>query len=190
MRSLLPGIVAGAVVCCGLTAAAQAAEAPAPDQAALAQPSVWQHHEAKFTYMGFTTAYSCDALEGKVAQILKHFGARKPEVRASGCPRGPNSLSHMIWVQVKFDTLGAAGSDATAAEVVQAQWMPVRLDGQRPFFMGTGDCELIDNMKPLLLANFSTRNLSYDASCTPHQVTFADFRIQGEVLKGPAEHPG
>src|SRR5579863_4621660 len=71
------------------------------------QPSAWQHHQVTFTFTGFTAAYSCDGLEGKVGSILKFFGAKDPKVDASGCPRGPSSLSHMIWVKVDFDTLRA-----------------------------------------------------------------------------------
>ena len=180
MRHTLQCIAAAVVAACTLAAQASAADAPAN-----AQASTWQHHESKFTYMGFTASYTCDGIEGKVTQVLKYFGASKPEVRASGCPRGPNSLSRIINVEVKFDTLSAAAAETPAAQVVQAQWLPISLNGQRPFFMGLGDCELIDSMKPTLLATFSLRNVSYEASCTPHQVTFADFHVKGEVLKVP-----
>ena len=45
-------------------------------------------------------------------------------------------------------------------------------------------------MKAMLIANFSLRKLSYTAACTPHEVTFVDFRVNGEVLKSTAEHSG
>jgi hypothetical protein len=167
------------------SAAAQAADGVAGTQA-----SAWQHHEAKFSFMGFTTAYSCDGVEGKVKSILTFFGARNPQVQASGCPRGPDTISHMIWLNVQFDSLRAAPAETPSTDVVQARWTPIRLDGQRPFFMGTGDCELIYDMKPVLTDAFSFQNLSYEASCTPHQVTFADFRVKGDVLKSPQEHKG
>jgi len=182
--ALLAGLALGA-------AAGQAADTAAAATAATStEASAWQHHKAKFDYFGFTSAYSCDGLEGKVGQILKFFGARDPKVQASGCPRGPDSLSHSVWVNVEFDTLAAASVETPAGEVVQARWTPFKLNAQRPFFMGAGDCELIDRMKPMLLANFSLRNLSYDASCTPYEETFADFRVNGEVLKSAAEHAG
>lgn len=164
-------------------AAAQAADTPG-------EASTWQHHQAEFDFRGFTSAYSCDGLEGKVKQILKFFGARNPSVEASGCPRGPDSLSHMVWVKVAFETLAVAPADAPAGEIVPARWTPFTLNRQRPFFMDEGDCELIDDMKPVLIANFSLRKLSYSAVCTPHEVTFADFRVDGEVLKSAAEHSG
>jgi hypothetical protein len=38
--------------------------------------------------------------------------------------------------------------------------------------------------------DFSLRRLDYSASCTPHQLSIADFRVQGEVLKSSAAHSG
>jgi hypothetical protein len=155
------------------------------------EASAWQHHSAKFNYSGWTSAYTCDGMEGKVRQIMEFLGARKDmTVKASGCPRGSNSLSHMVWVTLEFDTLAPAAAGAATADLVPAQWTEFRLTGQRPFFMDAGDCELIDAMKPMLTANFSLRALDYSTSCTPHEVTFADFRVKGEVLKAEPEHAG
>jgi hypothetical protein len=172
------------------TTAIKAADAPVGTADAAIQASAWQHHQAKFNFMGFTTAYSCDGLEGKVKSILKFFGARNPRVQTSGCPRGPDTISHMIWVNVEFDSLAAASAGTPSGDVVQARWTPVQLDGQRPFFMGEGDCELIFAMKPVLTDAFSFQSLSYETACTPHEVTFADFRVKGQVLKSPLEHTG
>jgi hypothetical protein len=142
------------------------------------ESTAWQHHSAKFNYSGFTSAYTCEGMEGKVRQIMQFLGARKDmTINASGCPRGPNSPSHMVWVTLEFDTLAPAAAGAASAAMV-------------PFFMDAGDCELIEAMKPMLTANFSLRALDYSTSCTPHEVTFADFRIKGEVLKADPEHAG
>ncbi len=180
-------ITATTLMVLALGAAASQADSSTP---AAAQPSAWQHHQVTFTYMGFTSAYSCDGLEGKVASILKFFGAKNPQVQTSNCPRGPDSISHVIQVKVDFDTLRAAAGDTPASDIVQARYTPFKLDSRRPFFMGEGDCELIYSMKPMLIASFSFQKLSYDATCTPHQVTFADFRVDGEVLKSAQEHDG
>lgn len=190
MKHLSRWITSAVLAALALGAAGQAAQAAAATVTGTTEPSAWQHHKARFDYLGFTSAYTCDGLEGKVGQILKFFGARDPKVQASGCPRGPDSISHSVWVKVEFDTLAAASADTPAGEIVPARWTPFKLNAQRPFFMGEGDCELIDRMKPMLLANFSLRNLSYDASCTPHELTFADFRVNGEVLKSAVEHAG
>jgi hypothetical protein len=176
------------------TAAAASLTCAAP--LSLASPATpeataWQHHKAEFNYSGFTSAYTCDGMEGKVRQIMQFLGARKGmTVNASGCPRGLDSPSHMVWVTLEFDTLAPAAAGAATADLVPAQWTEFRLTGQRPFFMDSGDCELIAAMKPMLTANFSLRALDYSTRCTPHEVTFADFRVKGEVLKADPEHAG
>jgi len=123
------------------------------------QASTWHHHHATFTYFGITAFYSCDGLEGKVSQILLFLGARHDlRVQADGCARGGSSPSRIVSVTVDFDTLSAA-SDAPAADIVQANWTPFKLDADRPFFMGQGDCELIRAMQPMLTQDFSLRRL-------------------------------
>ena len=157
----------------------------------LTEATAWQHHHATFNYFGITALYTCDGLEDKVRMILRFFGARQDlKVQANGCPRGPNSVTRVAWVTADFDTLAAASADAPAADIVQAQWTPFKLNAQRPFFMGEGDCELIDAMRPMLTHNFSWRGLAYSTSCTPHELSYADFRMQGEVLKSSAGHAG
>jgi hypothetical protein len=179
-------VTAAALICgSSLSLASPAAVAPTPEATA------WQHHSARFNFAGFTSAYTCDGMEGKVREIMKFLGARKDlQVAAHGCPRGGNSPSHMVWVTLEFDTLAPAPAGAATADLIPAQWTEFRLTGQRPFFMDAGDCELIEAMKPMLTANFSLRALEYSTSCTPHEVTFADFRVKGEVLKADPEHAG
>jgi len=173
------------------SAAAPSAAAPAAASDAAPQGYVWKHHDARVDVMGFTSAYTCDGIEGKVRDILRYLGARKNiTVEAHGCPRGPDSLEHLLWLTVSFDTLVPAAADTAAADLVPAQWKSVKIDAQHPFFMGEGDCELIDALKPLVTANFSVRSFNYSTSCTPHQVTMIDFRVQGEVLKPDRGHEG
>jgi len=186
MKHTLKWIAASAAAVslgCGATSSLAS---PAP-----AEATAWQHHSARFNYSGFTSAYTCEGMEGKVREIMQFLGARKDmKVNANGCPRGPDSLSRMVWVAVEFDTLAPAAAGAATADLVPAQWTAFRLTAQRPFFMGAGDCELIEAMKPMLTADFSLRALDYSTSCTPHEVTFADFRVKGEVLKAGPEHAG
>jgi hypothetical protein len=185
-------LIASVVLAAQLAHAADAASGgPADSSAAAPEAFAWQHHSGRINYMGFTSAYTCDGIEGKVRDILRYLGARKdPKVEAHGCPRGPDSLEHQIWITVEFDTLAPAAPGTAATDLVPAQWTAIKLDAQRPFFMGAGDCELIDALKPLVTANFSSRALNYSTTCTPHEVTFADFRVQGEVLKTGSEHTG
>lgn len=100
--------------------------------------SAWKHHHATFTYAGFTSAYTCDSMEDKVKEILLFVGARKDaQVQATGCPRGPNSLSHLVTVSVDFDTLQAA-PDSSQTDGVQARWTDLQFAPRHPRFMDEG----------------------------------------------------
>jgi hypothetical protein len=141
----------------------------------------WQHHKLTFSYIGFTSLYTCDGLEAHVRQILLHLGARKDlKVSASGCPGPFNAPSRSAFVGVDFYSLAPAepGSDT-----VQARWTPVEVTPRRPEFMGAGDCELIQNMKDLITQNFSMRDVKYRTDCFPHEISFDGFAVRGQALR-------
>jgi hypothetical protein len=182
--SALAAILASAIA---VTAAPDtaAADAAAADTAAGGQvvSGTWEHHHASFTYYGITALYSCDALETNIRALLLHFGARKDAtVSARGCPHGSSVPGRNAIVDVDFYSL-APSADATGSDVVQARWAPVLVSPIHPYFMGRGDCELVDELKDILSKNFSLRDLKYRADCVPHQVNIDDFTIKGEALK-------
>lgn len=154
-----------------------------------AQPAVWQQHHAQFDYFGVATHYTCDSLELKVRQILEYLGAKKGVyVVATGCPRGPESLTRSAFVRVDFSTLVAAPEGGNAADIVPAVWTPTKLNAQKPMFMGDGDCELIDHMRKLLTDNFSWKGtVTYQASCPVETVEMFDYHVQGDLLKASGE---
>jgi hypothetical protein len=157
-----------------------AADAPAGGPAVA---GTWEHHHANFTYYGITALYSCDGLENNIRALLLHFGARKDAtVSARGCPHGSSVPGHNAIVDVDFYSL-APSADAKGDNVVQARWVPVLVSPTHPYFMGHGDCELVDELKDILSKNFSLRDLNYRTDCVPHQVNIDDFTIKGEALK-------
>jgi hypothetical protein len=156
----------------------------------------WQAQKLNFSYTGFTTLYTCDGLEGKVREILLAFGARKDvTVRATGCTEPMNRPSRMAWVAVEFSSLApvagpagsspGAGAGAPAGDAVQASWSKVQLSPNQPFFMGAGECELVEQMRDVLKKGFALRNVDYRVSCTPHQVSVADYTVTAEALMAP-----
>jgi hypothetical protein len=169
-----------------LGASPAAAERPAvPDTVT----SAWQHRKVNFNYFGVTSLYTCDGLEGQVRRILLHFGARKDmRVRAGGC-LGPNEPSHSAWVDADFYALAPA-ADAGAADSVQGHWAELDVTARRPSFLGDGDCELVEEMKELMIKSFSLRGVEYRTSCVPHQLTMDGFRVKGEALKMTAAKRG
>ena len=167
-----------AVAILPLSLAAAAADTPV---AADIVPGVWQHHKVTISYFGITAAYSCDGLEEHVRNILLHLGARKDaKVYANGCPRGPEVPSHTAWIETDFYTLAPA--DGSVADAVKAHWAAREVTPRRPFYMGDGDCELIQEMKDLVLKNFSLRDVQYRTDCVPHQIVLDGFGINGQAL--------
>lgn len=167
-----------------LVAAPAAAAAAAADTPSVAPVSArWQKHELKFNYSGFTSLYTCDGLEGKVREILVHFGARKEaKVRATGCAFGPNTPSATAWVTVEFESLGDAGQNG-GADTVAAGWQPVELRPRRPISMGDGECELVEQLKPVLTAGFALQDIDYRTRCMAHQTSLGDYSVRGKVLQ-------
>jgi hypothetical protein len=145
--------------------------------------SAWQHHKVMFSYVGVTSLYTCDGLEGQVRQILLHLGARKGvTVTATGCPGPFNTPSHSAWVDADFYTL-VPSADASGSDTVKARWTSLEVTSQRPSFIGDGDCELIEEMKDLITKNFSLRDVEYRTQCVPHEVTLDAFAVKGQALR-------
>ena len=143
----------------------------------------WHPQKAEFTYTGFTALYTCDGLEDKVRDILLTFGAQKGvKVHARGCSDGRNRPSKFAWVTAEFSSLATA-TDPAAADAVKAVWSKVQLAPNRPFFMGSGECELVEQMRDVLQKGFTLRNIEYRTSCVPHQISVADYAVAAEVLK-------
>jgi hypothetical protein len=143
----------------------------------------WEHRQAEFTYYGITTLYSCDGLESNIRSLLVHLGARKDaKVDARGCPHGSSVPGHNAIVALDFYTL-TPSADANSPNTVQARWTPVLVSPTHPYFMGHGDCELLDEMKDIITKNFSLRDLSYRTDCVPHQINIEDFNVKAEALK-------
>jgi hypothetical protein len=150
----------------------------------------WQHHKVTFSYVGFTSLYTCDGLEEQVRAILLHLGARKDaKVMASGCPGPIGAPSRTAWVDADFYTLAPVGN-AGGSDTVKALWTAVEVTPQHPTFMGDGDCELIQAMKDLVTKNFSLRDLEYRTDCVPHELMMDGFAVKGQALRAlPVNRP-
>jgi len=160
-------------VCLGAAVIAHAA----PPAAGVAV--TWQHHHASFDYVGFTVAYNCDALEAQVARILKYLGARDDLKVVANCRRGADELAHHAWVNVDFDV----PVESDEPDGAYGQWTAVVMNSRHPNFLGQGDCEIVESIKSLIVANFGLRNLDYQVSCAPHQLSSQDFSVKAEALK-------
>jgi hypothetical protein len=172
-RSLAPAAVAlwiGA-------AAAATADGPAEVKAQ------WQAQKLDITYFGLTSRYTCDGIEGKVEQFLRAYGARKDmRIRASGCDFEPGHVSRTAHVTGAFQVLVPA-VEAAGPETVAARWQPLELRPQHPFEMGEGDCELFEQLRPVLEKAFTQRDAHYTSRCTPYQVNLGSWGLKASVLR-------
>jgi hypothetical protein len=181
------GAAAAVILLSGATARSGAAPEPAVSPTGDVVSGAWQHHKVTFTYIGFTALFTCSGLEDHVRQILVHLGARKDaKVSATGCPGPIDTPSGSAWVDADFYSLAPA-ADPAGPNLVRARWTALQVSPRRPHFMGGGDCELMQGMKDLITKNFTLRNVEYNTSCFPHDISLAGFELKGQALRAVPE---
>ena len=155
------------------------AQSPAPAWA------VWTPKELRFTYMGFTSHYSCDGLADKMRSILLQLGARPDlRIREIPCSGSLGRPTEFPGVTVNMNVLvpwDATSANATVTPV-PAHWKTVELSTDRDPLREAGDCELIEQVKAHVLPLFSARNVDYRSTCVPNQLQIGGTRLKSEVL--------
>lgn len=146
--------------------------------------AVWTPKEVQFTYMGFTTLYSCDGLKDDIREMLLQLGARKDlkvyEEPCSGPPDRPNPFPG---VRIKMSVLTPAPStESDVSHMVQAQWKTVKFPRRETGINAAGQCELLEQFKKTVLPLFTTRNVDLVATCVPHQLSPLGTKLQADVL--------
>jgi hypothetical protein len=200
MRDAFPalGICAATVVLVLAGAATMPARADAPAAQADSVAAVWTAKQKRYTYMGFTSRYSCDGLRDKIRSTLLKFGAAKDlKVFSMACPGGAGRPTSFPGVSIDMQVLTPA-SDADAAagvKTVPAHWKLVDLTASRDPLDVAGDCELIEQIKQQILPLFTTRNVQYQSTCIPNQLQIGSTQLKAEFLVAdeptkPAKPPG
>lgn len=181
-RQSVAGRTAAVAFTCALLVSSVTGAASATAEPA-GTPAQWHSQKVEFTYAGFTAFYTCEGLESKVRDVLLTFGARKDlKVWALGCDRAQNKPNKIAWVEAEFSSLAPA-AEGSGADTVQAVWGKVELAPNRPTNMGMGECELVEQMRPILEKGFALRNANYQTSCVPKQISVADYNVKAEVLR-------
>jgi hypothetical protein len=160
-------------------AADGAAQAPAATE-----PAVWTQKEVQFTYMGFTTHFTCDGLRDTVRDMLLQLGARKDDLKVyeQPCSR-PDRPDPFPGVKIKMSVLQPAPATPNSqAPMVEAHWKAVKLPNRTNGLDAAGQCELLEQFKQKVLPLFTTRNVNLNASCVPHQLDPIGTSLQAEVL--------
>jgi hypothetical protein len=183
-RSLL--IRASALAACSLLLSAAVLGQPSA-QTAPAPPAwaVWTPKELRFTYMGFTSHYSCDGLRDKMRAILLQLGARPDmKLREMPCAGQLGRPTEFPGVTVNMNVLTPFDpTKANATETpVPAHWKSVVISTDRDPLREAGDCELIEQVKSRVLPLFTTRNVEYRSTCVPNQLQIGGTQLKAEVL--------
>jgi hypothetical protein len=189
-RRSIPLRAAAAVVTLAL---ASGALAEPPAQNSPPTWAVWTPKELRFTYMGFTSHYSCDGLADKMRLILLQLGARPDlKVREVPCSGSFGTPTAFPGVTVNMNVLtpwDATGANASVTPV-PAHWKLVELSTDRDPLREAGDCELIEQVKAHVLPLFSARNVDYRSTCVPNQLQIGGTVLKAEVLIAEDQQAG
>ena len=175
-----------AVLLCGPVLA----DTPANDSGAVS--AVWTPKELRFVYLGFTSKYSCDGLADVMRKVLLVLGARKDlRVSPTPCSAPFGRPDPFPGVTVKMNVLEPAGSTdansgAAAAQPVPAHWKMVDVNAAlaRDPLWQAGQCELLEQIKQSVLPKFSARNVQYQSTCVPNQLSIGATQLRAEMLVG------
>ena len=180
----------------------QAAYADAAGDDTNAVQAVWQPVEVKYSYVGFTTAYNCDAFESKVKSILLALGATPmTKVQANGCI-DVNRPSRNFFVTITTATPIAASEakepgDKATKELVErltgkadplktdpfpAQWKTVDLSRERRLNLEPGDCELMEGLRDKVLPKIGAKVVAHNISCTPGNLSIQTPQLSVSAL--------
>lgn len=201
MESHLPSLVraplAGACILAALLS--HAAYAGSPDATVQV---VWKPIEIKYSYVGFTTAYNCDAFESKVKNILLVLGApAQTKVQANGCidvnrpsrnffvtittakpiPASeakdePNKAERELAVRL------TGKKDPLTADAFPAQWKTVELSRERRLDLQPGDCELMEGLTKDVLPKLSVKVVTDRVNCTPNNISISTPQLTVSAL--------
>jgi len=146
--------------------------------------AAWRRNQVEFTYMGFTTLYTCDGLKGKVKSLLRHLGARDDmKVTTSGCEFQPGEIARLPRVRLDFHApVPRESGDHDAGLPVPAAWKPIVIRRDTPRNLGIGDCELVEQFRDHVLPAFTTRELTGHLNCVPHQLSGSRFELRLQSL--------
>lgn len=207
------GIVMLMVASAAAVGAGAAAASPAD---AGAVNAVWVDHDIAFTYMGFTSHYSCSGMEGKVKYVLKHLGARPGyKVTSTGCINmsGPEIMPRVrvraalpmqatpeLLAQLEKDraqlqlAARAGGKPVAATDAVGTQfpatWRVVRFEGTSLSDVQDGDCEMMEQLLRQVLKPMGVREVAGSSlNCVPNQVPINAVNLKLEVLNPATSMP-
>ena len=182
-------VAAWLLTCSAMFGTAVADVTSPPPAASVSEPAsgIWYRHESSFTFLGFTSTYSCDGLADKLRDLLIAAGAR-PDAKAypNACAAGFGRPDKLASARLVFYTLSPPGArpagDAPDGPPLPASWHPVVFTTRSPRTLERGDCELVEQFVTGVLPVFTTRNVENRTTCVPHQESGSVINLSFEAL--------
>jgi len=157
-RWKLAAVLGCALLSTLLGSRASLADAPSPPPG---EPGMWQKHEYSFTFLGFTSTYSCDGLADKLRVLLIASGARPDaKARAGACASGFGRPDKFARADLTFYTLAPwLTAAAPGAPPINGVWQPVSLADRSPRELSRG------------IANWWTSSAPRYSRCLPRKTS-------------------
>jgi len=118
--------------------------------------------------------------------MLQRLGVNKDLKVVPICTRDYGRPDKFAAASLKFQTLqpqDALRNDArSATSPVPGGWRSVEFAWHKPYELGRGDCELVEQFANKILPLFATRNVQRNISCVPHQESGSVFDLTFEVF--------
>jgi len=197
----LVGIGASAALALAAVASAHAEDAPVQ--------SNWKLQEITYSYVGFTTAYDCDAAEAKIKSILLKLGAHpNTKVSATGCAFNRPERNFFVKITaatpVPSSEIATTPADQSREELLKrlgktsefatdafpATWKTVDLSKDRRLNLRPGDCELMEGLRDKVLPKLGMKVTEDRLACTPNQLSITTPQLTVSALvpvKSPDE---
>ena len=178
-----PFLIVAALACLGVViprgGVVRAEESPPGVEA-----GIWQKHQYRFQYMGFTSTYSCDGLADQLQRLLKLAGARADaKVSAGACSTSYGQPDKFANATLVFYSLAPAATTTTPGEPAPGQWIKVGLAARHPLGLETGDCELVEQFRDTVLKKmFTIRSLDDNTRCVPFQQSGSLISLHFDVF--------
>lgn len=210
MSSLRTAIALASFWLVPFTLAAQPAGAGA--DAAPTVEATWVENEVEFTYMSFTTYYSCDGLRTKLRWLMKEIGARPDfNVNVTGCvgqgpeamPRvkiraalpqeaTPELMARLAEGAAKRELVARATGKADTVDEPTARFPArarrIELRDRSGSHIEDGDCDLVEQLRDKAFPQLGVKIVDDQMRCMPNTVALGGVRLTIEVLEAvPAQ---
>ncbi len=149
------------------------------------QPAQWRPNDLIVELHDLPKVYSCDELWYKFHGVLLQIGARpRMNILAYDCGSEAGAAAYSPRVHLQFQTLEAIPANDARWADTQAAYRTVRLGPGSPTTLNDSDCELLSQIKDLLLPALSDdHTIAFHLACQSVSARHAAFALTVSVLE-------